>query len=119
MAGLGLRGLRAWHQPVRRRRNDPVPRLRDRRLSRGELMPTLKTALEEHWPEYLIEAWALGSFMVSAGVVATLLGAPDSPVHRAIAGAMWRNVAGGAAMGITAIALIHYGLVQPSYAHIH
>src|SRR5205823_12155979 len=83
MAGLGLRGLRAWHQPVRRRRNDAVPRLRDRRLSRGKFMPaTLKTALGEHWPEYLIEAWALGSFMVSAGIVATLLGAPDSPVHR-------------------------------------
>src|SRR5437762_13173235 len=108
MAGLGLRGLRAWHQPVRRRRNDAVPRLRDRRLSRGELMPaTLKTALGEHWPEYLIEAWALGSFMVSAGIVATLLGAPDSPVHRAIAGATSRNVAGGVAMGLTAIALIH------------
>src|SRR5256885_10604709 len=40
-----------------------------------------------------------------SGVVATLLGAPDSPVHRAIAGAMWRNVAGGLAMGLTAIAL--------------
>src|SRR5881398_1900865 len=116
MAGLGLRGLRAWHQPVRRRRNDAVPRLRDRRLSRGKFMPaTLKTALGEHWPEYLIEAWALGSFMVSAGVVATLLGAPDSPVHRAIAGATWRNVAGGVAMGLTAIALtfLRLGKIRP------
>src|SRR5207302_858980 len=120
MAGLGLRGLRAWHQPVRRRRNDAVPRLRDRRLSRGKFMPvTLKTALGEHWPEYLIEAWALGSFMVSAGVVATLLGAPDSPVHRAIAGAIWRNVAGGVAMGLTAIALIHSGWGKRSGAHMN
>src|SRR5256885_10783766 len=44
-----------------------------------------------------------------SGVVATLLGAPDSPVHRAIAGAMWRNVAGGGAMGLTALSLIPSG----------
>src|SRR5436853_5754269 len=99
MAGLGLRGLRAWHQPVRRRRNDPVPRLRDRRLSRGELMPaTIKTSLGEHWPQYPIEAWALGWFIVSAGGTATLLRARDSPVHRAVAGAMWSTVTGRVAI---------------------
>jgi len=59
---------------------------------------TLKTALREHWPEYLIEAWALGSFMVSAGIVATLLGAPDSPIHRAIPYAPVLNLTGGVAM---------------------
>src|SRR5207302_10184067 len=100
MAGLGLRGLRAWHQPVRRRRNDAVPRLRDRRLSRGKFMPaTLNTALGDLWPGYLIEAWALGSCMVSAGVVATVIGAPDSPGHRGIARAPGSNVAGGVAVG--------------------
>jgi len=26
-----------------------------------------------HWPEYFIEAWALGMFMVSAGVFTVLL----------------------------------------------
>src|SRR5207237_10404498 len=56
---------------------------------------------------------------VSAGVVATLLGAPDSPVHRAIAGATWRNVAGGVAMGLTAIALIHSGWGKRSGAHMN
>lgn len=80
---------------------------------------TLRTALTEHWPEYLIEAWALGSFMVSAGIVATVLGAPDSPVHRAIPAAMWRNVAGGVAMGLTAIALIHSGWGKRSGAHMN
>src|SRR5256885_9255837 len=54
-----------------------------------------------------------------SGVVATLLGAPDSPVHRAIAGAMWRNVAGGVAMGLTAIALIHSGWGKRSGAHMN
>src|SRR5256885_16760745 len=79
---------------------------------------TLRNALGEHWPEYLIEAWALGSFMVSAGVVATLLGAPDSPVHRAIAGAIWRNVAGGGAMGLTAIAFFHLGWGKRCCVHM-
>lgn len=42
-------------------------------------------ALREHWPEYLMEAWGLGAFMVSAGLFATALEYPDSPVHQAIA----------------------------------
>lgn len=83
-------------------------------------MPTtLRSALREHWPEYLIEAWALGSFMVSAGIVATVLGAPDSPIHRAIPSPMWRNVIGGLAMGLTAIALIHSGWGKRSGAHMN
>jgi len=57
-------------------------------------------ALRTHWPEYLIEGWALGTFMVSAGLVATLLGAPASPVHRALPDPMWRNAVGGIAMGL-------------------
>jgi aquaporin Z len=80
---------------------------------------TLNTALREHWPEYLIEAWALGSFMVSAGIVATLLGAPESPLYRAIPGVMWRSVAGGIAMGLTAIALIHSSWGKRSGAHMN
>jgi aquaporin Z len=83
------------------------------------MLTALKTALRQHWPEYLIEAWALGSFMVSAGVVATLLGAPDSPVHQAIPNAIWRNLAGGVAMGLTAVALIHSGWGQRSGAHMN
>jgi len=30
------------------------------------------SALRGHWPEYLIEGWALGMFMISAGLVTTL-----------------------------------------------
>ena len=76
-------------------------------------------ALRAHWPEYLIEGWALGTFMVAAGLVATLLGAPASPVHRALADPMWRNAAGGIAMGLTAIALIHSGWGKRSGAHMN
>ena len=42
----------------------------------------LCAALREHWPEYLIEAWALGTFMISAGAFSTLLGYPGSPMVR-------------------------------------
>ena len=80
---------------------------------------TLTGALRKHWPEYLIEGWALGTFMVAAGLVATLLGAPASPVHRALADPMWRNAAGGIAMGLTAIALIHSGWGKRSGAHMN
>src|SRR5215469_4353561 len=80
---------------------------------------TLTGALRKHWPEYLIEGWALGTFMVSAGLVATLLGAPASPVHRALPDPMWRNAAGGIAMGLTAIALIHSGWGKRSGAHMN
>jgi aquaporin Z len=57
--------------------------------------------------------------MVSAGVVATLLGAPHSPLQRAIPGAMWRQVAAGIAMGLTAIALIHSRWGKRSGAHMN
>ena len=80
---------------------------------------TLTNALRKHWPEYLIEGWALGTFMVAAGLVATLLGAPASPVHRALPDPMWRNAAGGIAMGLTAIALIHSGWGKRSGAHMN
>jgi len=80
---------------------------------------TLTNALRAHWPEYLIEGWALGTFMVSAGLVATLLGAPVSPLHRALPDPLWRNAAGGIAMGLTAIALIHSPWGKRSGAHMN
>ena len=63
-------------------------------------------ALRRHWPEYLIEAGALGTFMVSAGLFATLLEAPGSPVREAIGDPFLRRLLMGLAMGATAIAII-------------
>ena len=76
-------------------------------------------SLREHWPEYAIEAWALGMFMISAGLVATLLGFPASPLHRLIPEAMLRNALGGVAMGLTAVALIHSPWGKRSGAHMN
>lgn len=64
-------------------------------------------ALRTHWPEYLMEAWGLGTFMVSAGVFSSLLEYPGSPVHRAIPNGDLRLGLMGLAMGLTAIAIIY------------
>jgi aquaporin Z len=75
--------------------------------------------LRDHWPEYLIEGWALGTFMVSAGLVTTLLEAPASPVHAAIGNDDLRRVVIGIAMGLTAIALIYSPWGRRSGAHMN
>jgi len=74
-------------------------------------MPTaaahVSNALKRHWPEYLIEAAALGTFMVSATVVTVLFELMTSPVHRAIESAGVRRALIGVAMSLTAIALMY------------
>jgi aquaporin Z len=76
-------------------------------------------ALREHWPEYLIEAFALGAFMVSAGCVATLLGSPQSPLAALVPDPPLRRVLGGLAMGTTAVALIYSPWGRRSGAHMN
>jgi aquaporin Z len=80
---------------------------------------TAFAALRTHWPEYLIEAWALGSFMVAAGVVATALGSRESSLSAVVVDPMLRNVIAGLAMGMTAIALIHSPWGKRSGAHMN
>jgi aquaporin Z len=75
--------------------------------------------VRHHWPEYLIEGGALGVFMVSAGVFATLFEYPGSPVHAAIADPGVRRALIGVAMGLTAIALIYSPWGQRSGAHMN
>ncbi len=80
---------------------------------------TAREALGSHWPEYLIEGWALGTFMISAGIVATLLGSAASPLSTVIADPLLRNGTAGIAMGLTAIALIHSPWGKRSGAHMN
>lgn len=75
--------------------------------------------LREHWPEYLIEAWALAMFMISAGIVTAAFEAPASPLHAALPNADLRRALIGIAMGLTAIALIHSPWGQRSGAHMN
>ncbi|MCG8368673.1 MAG: aquaporin [Pseudanabaenales cyanobacterium] len=76
-------------------------------------------SLRNHWPEYLIEAWGLGAFMVSAGLFATLLYAPTSPIPQLLPSDFLRGVLMGMAMGGTAIAIIYSPWGKRSGAHIN
>jgi aquaporin Z len=75
--------------------------------------------IKEHWPEYLIEAWALGMFMVSAGVCTVLLNHPLSPVTQWLPAVGTRQAFLGLAMGLTAIAIIYSRWGKRSGAHMN
>jgi len=76
-------------------------------------------SLREHWPEYLMEAWGLGTFMVSAGIVVVLLESPDSPIHELIRDGNLRRVIVGLSMGLTAIGIIYSPWGKQSGAQIN
>jgi aquaporin Z len=76
-------------------------------------------ALRAHWPEYVIEAWALGMFMLSAALFSTLFGFPGSPLQRILPSEDVRRAAVGIAMGLTAIGLIYSPWGQRSGAHMN
>src|SRR5712691_6184924 len=80
---------------------------------------TFTSALRQHWPEYLIEAWALGTFMVSAALVTAVLEHPSSPVHQLLPNGNARRAMIGLAMGLTAIGLIYSPWGQRSGAHMN
>jgi aquaporin Z len=77
------------------------------------------SALRKHWPEYLIEAACLGTFMISAGVFTTLLEHPNSPVRQAIPNDFFRLALNGLAMGLTAVAIIYSPWGARSGAHMN
>ena len=79
----------------------------------------MRDALKRHWPEYLIEAACLGSFIISACTFAVILGYPQSPVVRWIASLVERRLLMGCAMGLTAIAIIYSPLGKRSGAHMN
>lgn len=76
-------------------------------------------ALRRHWPEYLIEGAGLGLFMISAGLVTTLLEHPGSWVHREVADPFARRALIGVAMGLTAVGLIYSPWGKQSGAHLN
>ncbi len=77
------------------------------------------TAIRTPWPEYLMEAGLLGTFMVSACVFGALYEFPHSPVHRAIMSNLLRRILMGFSMGLTAIAIIYSPWGKQSGAHIN
>jgi aquaporin Z len=87
------------------------------RLSRPAL--SFRQALNRHWPEYLIEAGALGIFMVSAGLFTVLFEYRTSPLHALLPDALLRRAFTGLAMGATAVALIYSPWGKRSGAHMN
>jgi aquaporin Z len=81
--------------------------------------PEARDALARHWPEYLIEGAALGLFMLSAGIVTTLLEAPASPLRALLPHDGLRRALIGLAMGATAVMLIYSPWGQRSGAHLN
>ena len=77
------------------------------------------STIREHWPEYLIEAGCLATFMVSAAFFATSLYHPVSPLAGLIESPTLSRVPMGIAMGLTAIAIIYSRLGQRSGAHMN
>lgn len=79
----------------------------------------IRSALRAHWPEYLIEAGCLATFMLSAAAFATLLQHPASPWVLHTMPEVLARVPMGAAMGLTAIAIIYSPFGRRSGAHIN
>jgi aquaporin Z len=72
-----------------------------------------------HWREYSMEAAGLGLFMVSACLFVTLIEYPGSPISQAIDRPAARRFLIGAAMGLTAIAIIYSPWGKQSGAHLN
>jgi aquaporin Z len=74
---------------------------------------------KQHWPEYLMEASCLGTFMFSAFMFGALLEHPASPVREAISNPLLRRFFMGIFMGLTAMAIIYSPWGKQSGAHIN
>lgn len=79
---------------------------------------SLRQSLREHWPEYLMEGWGLGMFMVSAGVAVVMLESPDSPLRALITDGELRRALIGLGMGLTAVGIIYSPWGRQSGAHL-
>lgn len=76
-------------------------------------------SLRVHWPEYLMEAGLLATFMVSACIFGALYESPLSPIKRAVSSGMGRRLLMGMSMGLTAIGIIYSPWGKQSGAHIN
>jgi aquaporin Z len=77
------------------------------------------TALQKNWKIYLIEAWALGMFMISAAIFTILIEHPNLPIRTVIESPLLRRFLISIAMGLTAIGLIYSAWGKRSGAHMN
>ncbi|MBW6489967.1 MAG: aquaporin [Lentimicrobium sp.] len=83
------------------------------------MIKKLLTSFHKNWKIYLIEAWALGMFMVSASLFVIIIEHPSFPIRHLIPAAILRRLLIGLAMGITAVLLIYSGWGKRSGAHMN
>ncbi len=79
----------------------------------------MQTIIQKNWRLYLIEAWALGMFMLSASLVVIAVEHPAFAVHEAIPSPLLRRAIIGICMGLTAISLIYSRWGKLSGAHMN
>jgi aquaporin Z len=79
----------------------------------------MRNTLQQHWPEYLMEAAGLGIFMLAACAFGTLLESPASPVRQAITDPLLRRFLMGLAMALTAVSIIYSPWGKQSGAHLN
>jgi aquaporin Z len=77
------------------------------------------SSLRAHWPEYLMEAGLLGTFMISACIFGAVYESPLSPIKRAISSGFARRVLMGMSMGLTATGIVYSPWGKQSGAHIN
>ena len=85
----------------------------------ADIFVSLRLALREHWPEYLIEGWALGSLMISIGSFVTVLELPKSPLYALVPSSSLRAVLLALAIGVTITLLIQSPWGKRSGAHMN
>ena len=77
-------------------------------------------ALRYHWPEYLMEAWGLGTFMVAACIGTAILWHPESPVEHWVGDSPYiQRLLMGITMGLTAVFIVYSPWGKRSGAHIN
>ena len=82
-------------------------------------MTSMRSALKQHWPEYLMESAELAIFMISASLFTILLYHPASPALRLLPDEFTRRVLVGLAMGMTAVGIIYSPWGKQSGAHLN
>ncbi|MFN8526711.1 MAG: aquaporin [Chloroflexota bacterium] len=88
-------------------------------MTRSDTGSAITKALVTHWTEYLIEAAALGVFMLAACAFGAAIEYPGSPVRQAVDDSFTRRVPMGIAMGLTAVTIVCSPWGQRSGAHLN
>ena len=76
-------------------------------------------SFKKNWKIYLIEAWGLGMFMISACVFTIIIFHQNSPINAQIHSDFTKRLLIGTAMGLTAIFLIYSKWGKKSGTHIN